>query len=173
MEEIFNHEFSENKLKNAQEFLRDWDLGTDTNNLHAAFGVCILSPEWLAEITRKPRPDPIEIFINCIEEFEKNFGKLSIKWSDVNFLERGSNLIHIQGGPDVLRAIYAPRSDDGILKAVAGDGLYIYVKWDENKKQVSKSIHQFGSATMNMGSPHYDDQINLFASEKLKDTFFN
>jgi hypothetical protein len=24
-----------------------------------------------------------------------------------------------------------------------------------------------------MGSPHYDDQINLFASEKLKDTFFN
>ena len=47
------------------------------------------------------------------------------------------------------------------------------VKWDENKKQVSKSIHQFGSATMNMGSPHYDDQINLFASEKLKDTFFN
>ena len=173
MKEIFNHEFSENKLKNAQEFLRDWDLGTDSDNLHAAFGVCILSPEWLAEITRKPRPDPIDIFINCVDEFEKNFGTLSVKWSDVNFLERGSNLVHIQGGPDVLRAIYAPRSNDGILKAVAGDGLYIYVKWDENKKQVSKSIHQFGSATMNMGSPHYDDQINLFASEKLKDTFFN
>ena len=112
-------------------------------------------------------------FTNCVDEFYKNFGTLSIKWSEVNFLERGSKLVHIQGGPDVLRAIYAPRSEDGILKAVAGDGLYIHLKWDNNKKQISKSIHQFGSATMNMNSPHYDDQINLFANEELKNTFFN
>ena len=173
MSEIFNHKFSDKKLINAQEFLTEWDLGTDSNNLHAAFGVCILSPEWLAEITRQPQPDPILTFTNCVEEFYKNFGTLSIKWSEVNFLERGSKLVHIQGGPDVLRAIYAPRSKDGILRAVAGDGLYIHLKWDSNKKQISKSIHQFGSATMNMNSPHYDDQINLFANEELKNTFFN
>ncbi|MDC3154704.1 penicillin acylase family protein [Pelagibacteraceae bacterium] len=173
MSEIFNHKFFDKKLINAQEFLTEWDLGTDSNNLHAAFGVCILSPEWLAEITREPQPDPILTFTNCVDEFYKNFGTLSIKWSEVNFLERGSKLIHIQGGPDVLRAIYAPRSEDGILKAVAGDGLYIHLKWDSNKKQISKSIHQFGSATMNMNSPHYDDQINLFANEELKNTFFN
>ena len=173
MSEIFNHKFSDKKLINAQEFLAEWDLGTDSNNLHAAFGVCILSPEWLAEITREPQPDPILTFTNCVDEFYKNFGTLSIKWSEVNFLERGSKLVHIQGGPDVLRAIYAPRSEDGILKAVAGDGLYIHLKWDRNKKQISKSIHQFGSATMNMNSPHYDDQINLFANEELKNTFFN
>ena len=173
MSEIFNHKFSDKKLINAQEFLAEWDLGTDSNNLHAAFGVCILSPEWLAEITREPQPDPILTFTNCVDEFYKNFGTLSIKWSEVNFLERGSKLVHIQGGPDVLRAIYAPRSEDGILKAVAGDGLYIHLKWDSNKKQISKSIHQFGSATMNMNSPHYDDQINLFANEELKNTFFN
>ena len=156
MSEIFNHKFSDKKLINAQEFLAEWDLGTDSNNLHAAFGVCILSPEWLAEITREPQPDPILTFTNCVDEFYKNFGTLSIKWSEVNFLERGSKLVHIQGGPDVLRAIYAPRSEDGILKAVAGDGLYIHLKWDSNKKQISKSIHQFGSSTMNMNSPHYD-----------------
>ena len=173
MSEIFNHKFSDKKLINAQEFLAEWDLGTDSNNLQAAFGVCILSPEWLAEITREPQPDPILTFTNCVDEFYKNFGTLSIKWSEVNFLERGSKLVHIQGGPDVLRAIYAPRSEDGILKAVAGDGLYIHLKWDSNKKQISKSIHQFGSATMNMNSPHYDDQINLFANEELKNTFFN
>ena len=173
MSEIFNHKFSDTKLINAQEFLTEWNLGTDSNNLHAAFGVCILSPEWLAEITREPQPDPILTFTNCVDEFYKNFGTLSIKWSEVNFLERGSKLVHIQGGPDVLRAIYAPRSEDGILKAVAGDGLYIHLKWDSNKKQISKSIHQFGSATMNINSPHYDDQINLFANEELKNTFFN
>ena len=154
MSEIFNHKFSDKKLINAQEFLAEWDLGTDSNNLQAAFGVCILSPEWLAEITREPQPDPILTFTNCVDEFYKNFGTLSIKWSEVNFLERGSKLIHIQGGPDVLRAIYAPRSEDGILKAVAGDGLYIHLKWDSNKKQISKSIHQFGSATIDLSLIH-------------------
>ena len=49
LKKIFNADFSENKkLRDAQKFLQDWDLGTDYENNHAAFGVCILSPEWLA-----------------------------------------------------------------------------------------------------------------------------
>ena len=162
LERIFNHDYSNTKkLFEAQSFLKEWDLATDKDNMHAAFGVCILSPEWLAEIKRKPEPDPLKTFEDCVEEFYENFGRLDIKWSEVNFLERGSKLIAVQGGPDVLRAIYAPRSDDGILKAVAGDGLYVYVTWDENKNQQSESIHQFGSATTDVNSIHYDDQMQL------------
>ena len=82
-------------------------------------------------------------------------------------------MVHIQGGPDVLRAIYAPRSDDGILKAVAGDGLYIFVHWNDDKEMISESIHQFGSATMNSYSKHYDDQMTLFANEQLKNTYYS
>ena len=103
----------------------------------------------------------------------QNFNSLSIPWNEVNFLDRGNKMIPIQGGPDVLRAIYAPRSEDGILKAVAGDGLYIYVVWDSNKNQTSKSIHQYGSATIDRSSIHYDDQMELYADEKLKNTFFD
>ena len=174
MEKIFNTDFSENKkLQEAQKFLKEWDLGTDFENEYAAFGVCILSPEWLAEIKREPQPDPIEIFSDCVDEMYKNFGSLSVPWKNVNFLDRGNKMIPIQGGPDVLRAVYAPRSDDGILKAVAGDGLYIYVVWDEDKDQISESIHQYGSATIDRNSKHYDDQMQLYADEKLKDTFFD
>ena len=61
----------------AQDFLSDWDLGTDSNNQHAAFGVCILSPEWLAEITRELEPDAIQIFKDCVDEFEINFSGLN------------------------------------------------------------------------------------------------
>ena len=103
----------------------------------------------------------------------KNFGKPDVLWSDVNFLQRDEKLVHIQGGPDVLRAIYAPRSEDGILKAVAGDGLYIFVHWNHDKEMVSESVHQFGSATMNSYSKHYDDQILLFANEQLKNTYYS
>ena len=174
MKKIFNADFSENKkLRDAQKFLQDWDLGTDYENNHAAFGVCILSPEWLAEIKREPQPDAIKIFTDCVDEMYQNFNSLSIPWNEVNFLDRGNKMIPIQGGPDVLRAIYAPRSENGILKAVAGDGLYIYVVWDSNKNQTSKSIHQYGSATIDRSSIHYDDQMELYADEKLKNTFFD
>ena len=174
LERIFDYDFSENKkYVSAQNFLMNWDLSTSYESDHAAFGVCILAPEWLAEIKKEIQPDPIKAFKDCVNEFEENFDSLSIRYSEVNFLERGNKLVPIQGGPDVLRAIYSPRSDNGILKAIAGDGLFIYVRWSEKGSQTSESIHQYGSATMDQNSVHYDDQMQLYADEKLKNTFFD
>ena len=78
----------------------------------------------------------------------------------------------MQGGPDVLRAIYGLEEIDNDLKAVGGDGLYIHISWDKKGSQDSKSIHQYGSATQDNESKHYDDQLELFIEEKYKDTFF-
>ena len=174
LQKIFEFDFKDDvRLKTAQKFLQNWNLGTDSENLQAAFGVCVLGPEWLAEIKREPQPDPIKIFKDCIVEFEVNFNRLDIRWSEVSFLERGNKILPVQGGPDVLRAIYSPRSENGILKAVAGDGLYAYVSWDKLGKQQSFSIHQFGSSSTVEDSPHYHDQMELFVNEELKETFFN
>ena len=172
LQKIFSYNFTEDRLIAAQNFLKNWNLGTDNENMHAAFGVCIVAPEWLAEIKKESQPDPIKIFKDCVNEFEKNFNQLGVKWSEISFLERGKKMLPVQGGPDVLRAIYSPRSEDGILKAVAGDGLYIYVNWDK-LGQSSTSVHQFGASTSVKESPHYDDQMELFVNEKLKKTFFN
>ena len=174
LQKIFEFDFKDDvRLVTAQKFLQNWNLGTDSENLQAAFGVCVLGPEWLAEIKREPQPDPIKIFKDCIVEFEVNFNRLDIRWSEVSFLERGNKVLPVQGGPDVLRAIYSPRSKNGILKAVAGDGLYAYVSWDKLGKQQSFSIHQFGSSSTVEDSPHYHDQMELFVNEELKETFFN
>ena len=173
LQKIFSYDFTEDRLIAAQNFLKNWNLGTDNENMHAAFGVCIVAPEWLAEIKKESQPDPIKIFKDCVNEFEKNFNQLGVKWSEISFLERGKKMLPVQGGPDVLRAIYSPRSEDGILKAVAGDGLYIYVNWDKLGQQSSTSVHQFGASTSNKESPHYDDQMELFVNEELKETFFN
>jgi penicillin amidase/acyl-homoserine-lactone acylase len=173
LQKIFSYNFIEDRLIAAQNFLKNWNLGTDNENIHAAFGVCIVAPEWLAEIKKELQPDPINIFKDCVDEFEKNFNKLDVKWSEISFLERGKRMLPVQGGPDVLRAIYSPRTEDGILKAVAGDGLYIYVNWDKLGQQSSTSVHQFGASTSVEESPHYDDQMELFVNEKLKETFFN
>ena len=124
-------------------------------------------------MNRIEAPNSEGIFLDCIKKIESAFGRIDPMWSEVNFLVRGDLALPIQGGPDTLRAIYGRLQDDGTLKAVAGDGLVVALSWDSSGKQESKSIHQYGSATQDTKSPHYDDQVKMFAEEKMKPTFFD
>ena len=72
-----------------------------------------------------------------------------------------------------MRAIYGETQKDSSLKAVAGDGLVIFVEWDKDNNLTTESIHQYGSATQNKLSEHYSDQVKLFAEEKFKPTYFD
>ena len=47
------------------------------------------------------------------------------------------------------------------------------MSWDKNGTQDSKSIHQYGSATQDKSSVHYDDQVSLYVQEQYKPTYFN
>ena len=94
-------------------------------------------------------------------------------WSERNLLFRGDKRVPVQGGPDTLRAIYGKVQENGQLRAVAGDGLVVLVEWDANGVLTSKSIHQYGSATQDETSIHYDDQMMLYAKERMKETFFD
>ncbi len=62
--------------------------------------------------------------------------------------------------------------DDGALTAVDGDTLIMFVTWDRAGRLSSQSIHQFGSATLDKTSKHYDDQVPLFVARKLKPVLF-
>ena len=79
----------------------------------------------------------------------------------------------MQGGPDTLRAIYGRVQENGQLRALAGDVLVVLVEWDTNGVLKSKSIHQYGSATQDETSIHFDDQMMLYANEQMKETFFS
>ena len=171
--EILETDFNDNELKEAQNILKQWDLKTNLNNRSAALGVCLLSEEWLAFMSRTDPSDAKSIFIDCTNRIKNSFGRIDPMWSEVNFLIRGDLKLPIQGGPDTLRAVYGRLQDDGTLKAVAGDGLVIALSWDNDGNQESKSIHQYGSATQDSSSTHYDDQVKLFVDEKMKKTFFN
>jgi len=173
LEQIFKINFEEKDLIDAQRIVKDWDLKTDFNNRSAALGVCTISPEWLAEQGQRSPPPAETVFRECVEQINKIYGRLDPLWSERNFLVRGNKKISVQGGPDTLRAIYGRQQKEGYLKAQGGDGLYIYVEWNKNGNLKSESIHQYGSATQDSSSPHFDDQMDLYAAEKLKDTFFS
>ena len=170
---IFDMDFESPKLNEARDVLKNWDLGTDFKNTSAALGVCVLSNEWISEQGQRMPQDPEISFRECVGELENTYGRVNPPWSERNFIVRGDKKISVQGGPDVLRAIYGRNDKEGDLKAAGGDGLYIHVSWDKNGKQNSKSIHQYGSSTQHIKSKHFDDQVKLYVEEKYKPTFFD
>ena len=170
---IFEIDFETDELNYAKNVLRDWDLSTNFNNTSAALGVCVLSNEWISEQGQRIPQDPEISFRDCVTELNETYGKVDPKWSERNFIVRGQKKISVQGGPDVLRAIYGRNDNEGDLKAAGGDGLYIHVSWDKDKKQQSKSIHQYGSATQDNSSIHFDDQMDLYVNEVYKPTFYD
>jgi len=170
---IFEIDFETDELNYAKNVLTDWDLSTNFDNTSAALGVCVLSNEWISEQGQRIPQDPEISFRDCVTELNETYGKVDPKWSERNFIVRGQKKISVQGGPDVLRAIYGRNDNEGDLKAAGGDGLYIHVSWDKDKKQQSKSIHQYGSATQDNSSIHFDDQMDLYVNEVYKPTFYD
>ena len=89
---------------------------------------------------------------------------------------RGDVDLPLGGGPDTLRAIYGAGQaldENGQIRAVAGDTYIMFVEWDATGEMRSRSIHQYGSATLDRMSPHYADQAVLFAEEAWRELDFD
>ncbi len=152
----------------GQALLKGWSGQTAQNNRAAPLAVCLLSEEWKAEQAGKPAPDIAPVYDDCLQNLQHHYGRLDPLWSEVNRLRRGAVDIPLGGGPDTLRAIYGLPDEDGRLRAVAGDGLVLYVQWDKTGAQSAGSVHNFGAASTRPQSPHYADQTGLFAAEKFR-----
>jgi hypothetical protein len=82
---------------------------------------------------------------------------------------RGDEDWPVDGGPDVLRAVYTEADpESGRLHNVAGDSYIMFVEWDRDGRVSSRSVHSFGSATRDRDSPHFDDQVPLFLEHRDK-----
>jgi acyl-homoserine-lactone acylase len=175
LSDLFDVEYPVDSLyQQPLELLKNWDLATDVDNTAANLGVCTISEEWISEQSGQSPPAVQGEFEKCVDILLEKHGRVDVAWGETNRLIRGSVNEALNGGPDVLRAIYGRGlEDDGYLTASGGDGLFIFVSWDGQGKQSIESIHQFGSATVEESSPHYADQLPLFIDEKLKETYFD
>lgn len=158
---------SERELQVGQKLLQNWDLATDAESRMAALGVLTTSPFVMANMRDEVEPNLTDAFKDSLTLLQKHFGRIDPKWGEVNRLVRGDKSWPLSGAPDVLRAVYGVFDEEtGYQKATAGDSYIMFVEWAPGGELSSHTIHNFGSATLDAKSNHYDDQAPIFASEK-------
>lgn len=152
----------------ALDVVRNWDLRADPESSGSALVI------WTLQSLDYPKPDEIEpadlanALVETVRTFQEAHGRVDVPWAEVNRLQRGDLDLDLGGGPDVLHAVVGTMLDDGRLRAREGDSYVLMVTWDRDGQVRSRSIHQYGSATLDETSPHYADQAPLFVSRQLK-----
>lgn len=168
-------------VREGVELIRKWNLGTELDNRSAA----------IASLAIQPGPDGdhrarnLEEMLANIEKYgpilKDHHGRMDVPWGEVNRLSRGDVELPLDGGADVLRAIYSIFNvdgklnrfeEDGRLDGKGGDCHIQMVTWDSEGKVESQTIHQFGAATLDPDSPHYADQAPLFARQEMRPVWF-
>ncbi|WP_306250199.1 penicillin acylase family protein [Parvularcula sp. IMCC14364] len=157
------------ELEAGQKILGNWDGSTQIENRNAALSILTASRanDFLMGddvMTREAA------FRSAVADINTVYGRLDPTWGELSKLERGDTLLPLAGGPDVLRAVYYHDTllEKGYLTAMAGDTYILYADWDPEGNLEVQTIHQFGSATIDETSPHYDDQAPLFAELEYK-----
>lgn len=157
-------------IKAAQAVLREWDGSAKADSPGAALAIMTGARAYGGEF-KDNLMDPEQAFREVVSEMMAIFGQVDPLWGDVSRLQRGDVDLPLNGGPDTLRAIYPDPANleaTKTMNAAAGDSHIMYADWDENGDVIVRSIHQYGAATLDKTSPHYDDQAVLFANEEYK-----
>lgn len=152
--------------------LKEWNYETDSLAVGVHYALDAIKPVY--------NPDDYiynyELIMKRLKESVKktndHFRKLDIRWGEIQRLKRGNKNMPLSGGPDILRAIYT-KGDKGQRKAIAGDCYFQIVEWSPSGEVSSQSIHQYGSATLDSTSMHYDDQVELFSTNRMKPVWMN
>jgi penicillin amidase/acyl-homoserine-lactone acylase len=177
---IADAQFADPDLQAAQALVADWNLEATQNS--PAMTIMVYTANVLREqgLIRGSRMTGmtasaehiLPAFEQAVASLKEKFRRISVAWGDVNRLVRGSVDLPLGGGPDLLRAVYGHLQEDGRLIGYVGDSYIQLVRWHPDGSVQSWSIHQFGSATLDVTSPHYADQSPLFAREEMKPAWF-
>ncbi|RYY28866.1 MAG: acylase [Chitinophagaceae bacterium] len=99
--------------------------------------------------------------------FMKHFGRTDLVLGDIQKLVRGKDARPAWGLPDVLTAEYSAPYKNGMRKVISGDAYICFVRYPKNGLPIIESVNTFG-ASSNPGSPHYEDQMEMFQKQQLK-----
>ena len=167
---IREYEPQDEKHKSAINVMKNWDLGNQKTNRGAAIAQLTFDLTYDIDDFDYNFKKIKDSFIKSTDYLIKEFGRVDVELGKMQIIKRGDKELPLDGGPDLLRAIYS-KMDDNRKVATGGDCFFQIVEWDENGNLSAESIHQFGSATLDKNSIHYNDQSVFFSNLKMKPSF--
>jgi acyl-homoserine-lactone acylase len=159
-------------LARAQGVLKNWDGQMNAGNRSAALAQLTAEIALVDPRSGKIRPTAREALRQAMAQLQSGFGRLDPKWGEVNLVRRGARKVAMDGGRETFRAAWGRPEPDGTIKVRGGDSLIMFVAWDKAGRLSSRSIHPFGSATLDAESPHYADQLPMFIKMQTKPVAF-
>ena len=155
------------QLLEALELLRNWDLNNQKENTAAALALLTFKITYNIKDFQYDYQTIMNQFKESVDFLINEFGQIDVPLGQLQILKRGEVMLPLDGGPDLLRAVYSKMINNRKV-ATHGDCFFQMVDWDQNGNLSVESIHQFGSATLNESSKHYSDQAYLFSNKEMK-----
>ena len=154
-------------LLEGVELLKNWDLGNQKENRSAALAMLTFKITYNIKDFNYNYDLIMSQFEESINFLLDNYGRIDITLGELQVLKRGNVILPLDGGPDLLRAIYSKMENNKKI-GTHGDCFFQMVDWDSEGNLTAESIHQFGTATIDESSLHYSDQAILFANQEMK-----
>ena len=155
------------ELKPALDLIKNWNLRADSTNTTAALAILSLPNAFKIDDLKYDQDSITFELKKTIKYLNETFGRIDVPLGRVLRLVRGNTSLPLAGGPGLLRAIYF-REKDNTYQGFAGDCYIQAVEWGPEEQLNAWSIHQYGSATQDQTSKHYDDQARLFSKQEMK-----
>ena len=161
-------------LSESISLLNKWDRVTDGDSEAAALFILCLRNIW-PKITeqrfwREGNVLNEALLVESIrmarKHCKKHFKKYHVPLHQLQRHSRSKVNLPVNGGPDVLAAMYAKPEKNGQLRASAGDSYIQLVRFSANGPEI-ESVNAYGASTKE-NSPHATDQMKLFVEQKLK-----
>lgn len=153
-----------------------WDRNTNPESLGAgAFAIFYYNCLKYARQLPGDKIFPAAYIIKTLEDtkayMKKHFKSTEVSLGDFQQLVRGDKKIGIWGMPDVLTAMYGVPYDKGKIKITAGESYIGLIKFTSDGPEINTVI-SYGSSD-HPDSPHYNDQMELYARKQTKKMTLN
>jgi acyl-homoserine-lactone acylase len=163
------------QLAAAQALLGTWDWSSDGKGAADTLAELLVRDANGANYRGDALPKPRHALKKWVDHLMQSAGRIDPPLASYQRLRRGAvDMALPTGGTDVLRAtsIWDKKEKDGKGRVKHGDSFIMLVRWDAQGAVLSESIQPYGAATTRPNSPHYTDQMALFAAGKYKPVHF-
>ena len=156
--------------------IQNWDRKADVNSIGAgAYAIFYFKLGKYYKKLTPPKIFPKTFIIEALKDTKVHmlqyFGKEKVKLGEFQRLVRGDKEIPIFGLRDVLTAMASVPYKKGMSQVTAGESYIELVKFTSEGPEI-ESIISYGSSD-DPRSPHYDDQMEKYASFKTKKMTLN